>query len=297
MSRTNYTRRPCLSGLIHLTKLIISILTILTQNICIAQYTSDPINQIDDYGQKTGRWIILFDENWKETNNKNEAFYFRDITYVQGKPSGLTTDYYLNGQLQWKGRLISENPDVYDGEAVWFSEDGKIIDYGYFVNGIIDSDETFRRLNNMNSESRTSGLNATDRTQLGEMGEKTTYNLNALISGQKFQYNWREGGAVYGWYYKAETHYCPSGKYITYVHGEKTTVMDNTQYSNNTVYGTWEISDTGGQIIIKHFDQYGNDFINKYHIPIHIQADGSFSISKNHHINISVQKLGIAVCY
>jgi hypothetical protein len=264
-----------------------------------AQIADSPVNQVDDQGRKTGKWILFYDADWNLTNNNREAVYFRNINYEQGKPSGIVKDYYITGELQWEGHLLSENPDVYDGEAIWYDEDGRISGYGYFVGGKLDPDQTFSRMIQMINEYRPPGVrisgNEPREVNPGTSPDNSS-NLNALISGQKFQYIWREGGAAYGWFYTAEIHYCPSGQYVSYVRGEKTTVMDNTQYSNNTVKGTWEIANAGGQTIIKHFDQFGNDFQNKYHIPIEINSDGSFSVSKNHNVNISVQRLGMARC-
>jgi len=65
-------------------------------------------NAIDDQGRKTGKWTILFDENWNEIEDIGEATYYRLITYQEGKPKGKMGDYYRSGQIQMEGIVISE---------------------------------------------------------------------------------------------------------------------------------------------------------------------------------------------
>lgn len=82
-------------------------------------------NKFNTKGQRTGTWTTLNDKNWKETTNQDSAFYYRIITYDQGKPVGVVKDYYLNGNLQWQGKLVSENPDIIaDGMITYFNESG-----------------------------------------------------------------------------------------------------------------------------------------------------------------------------
>ena len=85
-------------------------------------------NKVDDQGRKTSKWTILFDENWNEIENTGEAAFYRLITYEEGRPVGQMGDYYLNGQIQMEAKLISENPETYDGEVIWYSEEGNIVD-------------------------------------------------------------------------------------------------------------------------------------------------------------------------
>lgn len=90
--------------------------------ISFAQIPKNP-NQVIN-GQRNGQWTVLFDKDWKELSNSANASYYRLIQYQNGKPSGTARDYHLNGQLQWQGQLLSENPDVNDGLCIWFNDDG-----------------------------------------------------------------------------------------------------------------------------------------------------------------------------
>ena len=80
-------------------------------------------NKVDEQGRKTGKWTILFDKDWKEIDNIDSTTFYSLITYKEDKPVGKMRDYYRSGQLQMEATLISENPDTYDGEVIWYSEE------------------------------------------------------------------------------------------------------------------------------------------------------------------------------
>ncbi|MFC2123481.1 tetratricopeptide repeat protein [Bacteroidota bacterium] len=95
----------------------------LTLNIS-AQIPENP-NAVDDTGNKQGTWTILFDPSFNITGDESQASYYRIIKYIDNMPSGIIRDYYLNGNKQWEGYLIKEEPDpVYDSLCIWYHETG-----------------------------------------------------------------------------------------------------------------------------------------------------------------------------
>ncbi len=91
-----------------------------------AQYPTAP-NEKDSQGVRIGRWTILFDKDFKPTELKDSAQYFRVITYNKGIPSGRVYDYYLSGALQAESNLLSDQPvDVYDGTVLIYYEKGNL---------------------------------------------------------------------------------------------------------------------------------------------------------------------------
>lgn len=78
-----------------------------------------------------------FDKEWKPTKEEN-ATYYRIAKYnKKGKPIGLVKDYYMNtGTLQGESHLLSENPDVLDGELVTYFENGSLQSKAYYKKGI-----------------------------------------------------------------------------------------------------------------------------------------------------------------
>ena len=91
-----------------------------------AQYPTAP-NEKDIQGVRIGRWTILFDKDFKPTEQKDSAQYFRVITYNKGIPSGRVYDYYLSGALQAESNLLSDQPaDVYDGAVLIYYEKGNL---------------------------------------------------------------------------------------------------------------------------------------------------------------------------
>lgn len=64
-------------------------------------------NQMEN-GKRQGKWTILLNEKKSKVDSLQYATYYRLITYHDGKPVGITRDYYLNGKLQMQGKHISE---------------------------------------------------------------------------------------------------------------------------------------------------------------------------------------------
>jgi hypothetical protein len=65
--------------------------------------------------------------------------------------------------------------------------------------------------------------------------------IKQYFSGRAFVVSWRQGGAVYGTYYFAQVAFCGSGVYTLDGHGERTTILDNTQYYNWQEQGDWDV--------------------------------------------------------
>ncbi|MEP4095791.1 hypothetical protein [Reichenbachiella sp.] len=80
-------------------------------------------NYVD--GCKVGPFTILYDENWKEVFNHNQAAYKRVLKFDQNcKPSGLVTDYHINGIKQFEGYMVSLEPESLDGLCTYFYSNG-----------------------------------------------------------------------------------------------------------------------------------------------------------------------------
>tara|TARA_B110000003_G_scaffold170514_1_gene170205 strand:- start:190 stop:552 length:363 start_codon:yes stop_codon:yes gene_type:complete len=81
-------------------------------------------NAYDLDGNKTGDWTILYDLDWNVTESIDSTKFYRVITYNRGIPSGKVLDFYVNGQKQWEGYLLSDDPeDIMDGKCIWFTEE------------------------------------------------------------------------------------------------------------------------------------------------------------------------------
>ncbi|MEM0998204.1 MAG: DUF1036 domain-containing protein [Bacteroidota bacterium] len=75
-------------------------------------------------GKKDGEWEINYDKDWHETDDERYIAFKRHIVYQDGKPKGWVQDYYKSGELQWEGKLLSENPDIVHGTATWYYQNG-----------------------------------------------------------------------------------------------------------------------------------------------------------------------------
>lgn len=82
-------------------------------------------NSIDTKGQRQGTWTILFDAEWRTTTSADSAAYYRVISYRDDKPQDTVRDFYLDGTVQFEGRLLEDRPqEVLDGEVTWYRTDG-----------------------------------------------------------------------------------------------------------------------------------------------------------------------------
>lgn len=78
-------------------------------------------------GKRVKKWKIYYDKNFTETQNFDSILYYRIINFDEhGSPEGKVVDYYLNGQKQWEGYLISTNPDKLKGENIFYYENGHV---------------------------------------------------------------------------------------------------------------------------------------------------------------------------
>jgi CHAT domain-containing protein len=104
------------------------ILCILSFNIS-AQEIPKNLNAYDLDSNKTGVWTILYDVDWNVTEIIDSVEFYRIITYERGVPSGKVIDYYITGEKQWEGYLLSDEPeDIYLGKCEWFNESGDVIE-------------------------------------------------------------------------------------------------------------------------------------------------------------------------
>ena len=89
-------------------------------------------NKINLDGTRQGKWLYFFDKTWQETSNRREAYFYRIVTYKDGKPQGFVKDYYISGELQMEALLIEEEPTYHQGESRWYYQNGQIKSDAYF---------------------------------------------------------------------------------------------------------------------------------------------------------------------
>ncbi|SFF44493.1 toxin-antitoxin system YwqK family antitoxin [Thermoflexibacter ruber] len=91
----------------------------------LAQSIPSSPNQMEN-GKRQGKWTLLLDEKKSRVDSLQYATYYRLITYQDGKPVGITQDYYLSGKLQMQGKLISEGLSTkYEGIVTYYRPNGK----------------------------------------------------------------------------------------------------------------------------------------------------------------------------
>jgi len=88
-------------------------------------------------GIRIGKWKIFYDDQWNEVNDLTQALYFRVISFDEsGQPLGQVQDYYINGQLQMQGSLLSVDPEVLNGKCTFYYQSGQKESEGEYWNGV-----------------------------------------------------------------------------------------------------------------------------------------------------------------
>ncbi len=166
---------------------------------CVASANEFPAapNKTNSNGTRVGKWVRFLDEQ-SNAVPREKAVYYRVVTYDNnGKPEGITRDYYMNGTLQCEFMLVSEDPDVYKGRIKTFYKDGKPSTLATFKNG---------KMNGPFKEWREDGTLVSE----GEMendkqnGDWKFYHENGTLSG--------EGKLINSAFDGHWTFYFPNGK-------------------------------------------------------------------------------------
>ena len=116
-----------------------------------AQIVPKSPNSFDLEGLKTGPWTILYNSNWEPTDSIGNANFYRLINYNKGIPEGKVIDYYMTGNKQWEGYLLSDYPtEVLDSISIFYNYDLSISNISNWKNGNLDGFSVYN--NNKGSE-------------------------------------------------------------------------------------------------------------------------------------------------
>jgi hypothetical protein len=110
-------------------KIIISLIAIFSSMFSLAQ--SGKINQLDDNGNRNGRWILYLDKDWKKIEDSTKALYTRYTYYDHG------VNIYPMGPVGGKGYKLEGPADAkpLNGEYKWYNAKGQLSSVHVFKNG------------------------------------------------------------------------------------------------------------------------------------------------------------------
>jgi len=92
-------------------------------------------DKLNENGHKQGLHLTFMNYHFDATNDYDSAKYYRLAEYDDGKPVGIVKDYFLDGTLQFEGKMISEFPSVYDGTIRIYDKNGSLIKEKQYENG------------------------------------------------------------------------------------------------------------------------------------------------------------------
>ncbi len=196
-------------------------------------------------GKRKGDWTILFDNNWKKTNDLKEFTYYRKLTYKNGLPIGTVTDHFLYGNKQWEGSITSDTiKDIINGNSIWYYSDGKVKQRNFYNNGIKAGIEIDYNSNGNIVAKRhySKGVLHGQLTNLYDNGKiKSLYNYNyGNLNGPQVEYS-AEKKILSKENYSNGT---LSGFYAKYFDNGKPEQLGNFYEGNKT--GTWYYYDYDG---------------------------------------------------
>lgn len=74
--------------------------------------------------QPQGKWRLDLDKEGDYAEKKEDAYFYREITFDVGRPIGWCKDYYPDGSLRAEFKLTQAKPAIYDGKCTWYNKDG-----------------------------------------------------------------------------------------------------------------------------------------------------------------------------
>lgn len=86
-------------------------------------------------GNPQGKWRLSLDRDGNYAEKKEDAVYYREITFDQGRPLGWCKDYYGDGKIKAEFKLASYNPVAYEGKCTWYKPDGSVEKEETYKNG------------------------------------------------------------------------------------------------------------------------------------------------------------------
>lgn len=190
-----------------------------------------------------------FDTNFNEVHYKSKAAYYREAYYAHGKPiaDSITKDYYITGELQFIGHVVSENPDVLRGLGTWYHKNGKI-DTKYTVNE--KGEIVGQLLSFYESGKRKSVYNYRNGLTNGECKD---YYENGNLKLSSNMIDGKQNGLTYE-YYESGKLFAKFSCVKGVLDGEATEYYENGKikskgkYVNGSKYGLWEYYDTYGNL-------------------------------------------------
>ncbi|MFY0687466.1 MAG: hypothetical protein JXQ90_09890 [Cyclobacteriaceae bacterium] len=103
-------------------------------------------NAYDADSLKTGEWVYYYDEYFDIIEKAKKATYYRLVTFEKGEPVGEMGDYYANGKPQMVGRLLSENPEIFEGKSTYYGENEYVVGIEYSQKGVVDHRKSLEEL-------------------------------------------------------------------------------------------------------------------------------------------------------
>ena len=88
---------------------------------------------------------LFYNQDW-ELTSKKEASFYRPLNFKQKNGLWEIKDYYISGKLQYIAYSRSKEEEVWEGKAIWYSENGTIIQQTSYFKGIEMTEENANKI-------------------------------------------------------------------------------------------------------------------------------------------------------
>jgi antitoxin component YwqK of YwqJK toxin-antitoxin module len=93
-------------------------------------------NEENDNGERTGDWVVLFDEELNEYFDYENAAFYGMLTYENGNIASPLKVYFPSGQFYFESEVLQINPvEIADGQVTFYEESGIILRKITYKNG------------------------------------------------------------------------------------------------------------------------------------------------------------------
>lgn len=102
------------------------------------------------FAQTKNNISTYYDKNWKPTQNRTIALYYRTKPVLK---NGLfyINDFYKNGAKQWDGTAFDIKGDIKEGKCTWYNKDGTISNFSIYEHKFLKESVTYGQSNHINN--------------------------------------------------------------------------------------------------------------------------------------------------
>lgn len=90
--------------------------------------------------QRNGKRVTIMNAKFQPITDIEKAKFYRVAEYKDDSLIGLLRYFYMNGTLQFEGKLLAEYPDIYEGRVKFYNAKGELKAERNYKNGLLEGE-------------------------------------------------------------------------------------------------------------------------------------------------------------